>query len=45
MPKDFIWGPVSGKNAATGRDIFPPDTPQVFFWAYILIGDENCNFT
>jgi hypothetical protein len=30
MPKDFIWGPVSRPNAATGRDLWPL-TPLKYF--------------
>jgi len=37
MPKEFTWGPVAEKSTATGRGTFFRATPQVFFWAYILI--------
>jgi len=41
MPKDFTWGPVGEKSTATGRGTFFAATPQVFYWAYILIAHRK----
>jgi len=41
MPKDFTRGPVGEKSTATGRGTFFADTPQVCFWAYILIAHKE----
>jgi len=37
MPKYVTWGPVSGQKYHATHVIFTPDTPQVFYWAYISV--------
>jgi len=37
MPEYFTWGPVSGQKYHTSHVIFTPDTPQVFYLAYISV--------
>jgi len=41
MPKKFLWGPVRKKNRRADLrrhvNFVFPTTPQVCFWAYILI--------
>jgi len=37
MPKYLTWGPVSGQKYHASHVIFTPDTPQVFYWAYISV--------
>jgi len=57
MPKDFLWGPGVKKNRRADlcrhvNFVFikplsrHPKTPQVFYWAYILIAHikENRNY-
>ena len=41
MPKEFTWGPDREKSTATGRGTFFSATPQVCFWAYILIAHRK----
>ena len=37
MLKYFTWGPVSGQKYHASHVIFTPDTPQVFYCAYISV--------
>jgi len=44
MPKKFLWGPVRKKNRRADLrrhvNFVFPTTPQVRFWAYILIAHD-----